>query len=87
MKLSWDKVAWEDYLYWQQNDKSILRKLNELIKECLRTPFDGKGKPETLKGSFANCWSRRISDEHRLVYQAKADEILILQCRFHYTKK
>ena len=83
MKLSWDKIAWEDYLYWQQNDKSILRKLNELIKECLRTPFDGKGKPEALKGNFSTCWSRRITDEHRLVYQVKTDEILILQCRFH----
>ena len=87
MKLSWDKNAWEEYIYWQQTDKSMLQKLNELIKECLRTPFEGKGKPEALKGNLGSCWSRRINDEHRLVYQVKDDEILILQCRFHYSKK
>jgi toxin YoeB len=84
MILSWDKDAWEDYLYWQQTDKSILKKVNELIKECLRTPFVGKGKPEALKENLSGFWSRRITDEHRLVYQVKEDRLHIIQCRFHY---
>jgi len=84
MTLTWDKDAWEDYLYWQQSDKTVLRRLNELIKECLRTPFEGKGKPEPLKGNLSGFWSRRLSDEHRLVYRVKADGIHITQCRYHY---
>jgi toxin YoeB len=84
MILSWDKDAWEDYLYWQQTDKSVLKKINELIKECLRTPFDGKGKPEALKENLSGFWSRRITGEHRLVYQVKDDRLHIIQCRFHY---
>lgn len=84
MRLSWDKDAWEDYLYWQQVDKQILRRINELIRECLRTPFEGKGKPEPLKGNLSGLWSRRITDEHRLVYEVKKQEILVIQCRYHY---
>lgn len=84
MNLSWDKDAWEEYLYWQETDKKIIRKINELIKECLRTPFDGKGKPEPLKGNLSGFWSRRITDEHRLVYEVRQDSLHILQCRFHY---
>jgi toxin YoeB len=84
MVLSWDKDAWEDYLYWQQTDKTILRRINELIKECLRTPFEGKGKPEPLKENLSGFWSRRITDEHRLVYRADADRLHIIQCRYHY---
>lgn len=84
MRLSWDRDAWEDYLYWQQTDKQILRRINELIRETLRTPFEGKGKPEPLKGNLSGLWSRRITDEHRLVYQVKNQEILIMQCRYHY---
>ena len=84
MILSWDKDAWEDYLYWQQTDKAILRKINELIKECLRMPFEGKGKPEALKENLSGFWSRRITGEHRLVYQVKDDRLHIIQCRFHY---
>ncbi|GAB3038948.1 Txe/YoeB family addiction module toxin [Spirosoma pulveris] len=84
MNLSWDKDAWEDYIYWQQTEKSVLRRINELIKECLRTPFEGKGKAEPLKESLSGFWSRRITDEHRLVYRVEADRIHIIQCHFHY---
>lgn len=84
MKLQWQTVAWDDYLYWQQTDKKVLKRINDLIKECLRTPFTGIGKPEPLKGNFSGCWSRRITDEHRLVYQVRDNEIYILQCRYHY---
>jgi toxin YoeB len=84
MDLQWQAKAWEDYLYWQQTDKKTLIRINDLIKDCLRTPFKGIGKPEPLKGNFAGCWSRRITDEHRLVYQFKDSKIYILQCRYHY---
>ena len=84
MNLSWDKDAWEDYVYWQQTDKTVLRRINELIKECLRTPFEGRGKPEPLKENLSGFWSRRITDEHRLVYRIEADRLHIVQCRFHY---
>ncbi|MVM38614.1 Txe/YoeB family addiction module toxin [Spirosoma sp. HMF3257] len=84
MNLSWDKNAWEDYIYWQQTEKSILRRINELIKECMHTPFEGKGKPEPLKENLSGFWSRRITDEHRLVYRVEADRLHIVQCRFHY---
>ncbi|CCH51168.1 addiction module toxin, Txe/YoeB family [Fibrisoma limi BUZ 3] len=84
MDLSWDKDAWEDYIYWQQTDKTILRRINELIKEALRTPFEGKGKPEPLKENLSGFWSRRITDEHRLVYRVDAQRLHIVQCRYHY---
>lgn len=84
MILSWDKDAREDYVYWQQTNKTVLKRLNELIKECLRTPFEGKGKPEPLKENLSGFWSRRITDEHRLVYRVEADRLHIVQCRFHY---
>ncbi|MBN8821890.1 MULTISPECIES: Txe/YoeB family addiction module toxin [unclassified Spirosoma] len=84
MNLSWDKEAWEDYVYWQQTDKTVLRRINELIKECLRTPFEGKGKPEPLKENLSGFWSRRITDEHRLIYRVESDRLHIIQCRFHY---
>jgi toxin YoeB len=84
MDLSWDSDAWDDYLYWQRTDKNVLKRIRELIKECLRTPFEGKGKPESLKANLSGYWSRRIKDEHRLVYQVLNDCIHILQCRFHY---
>jgi toxin YoeB len=84
MELSWDIAAWEDYLHWANTDKKVQKKINELIKECLRTPFNGKGKPEALKGNLSSYWSRRITDEHRLVYKVYDTRILIIQCRFHY---
>ncbi len=84
MKLLWDESAWEDYCYWQTIDKKMLFRINDLIKDILRSPFKGIGKPEPLKGNLAGCWSRRINDEHRLVYKVKEESIYVLQCRFHY---
>lgn len=84
MQLSWDKSAWEDYLYWQHTDKKVLKRINGLIKECMRTPFDGRGKPEALKNNLSGYWSRRITDEHRLVYKVYESRIHITQARFHY---
>lgn len=85
MKISWTNLAWESYIYWQTNDKSVLRKINSLIKDIQRTPFEGIGKPEPLKFELAGKWSRRINDEHRLVYEIKDHELVIFQCRYHYS--
>ena len=79
-----ENKAWEQYLEWQQLDVKKLRKLNTLIKECLRTPFTGTGKPEPLKGELQGFWSRRIDDEHRLVYAYANDTLTIIACRYHY---
>ncbi len=76
--------AWDDYLYWQKYDKSTLKKVNDLIKDCRRTPFDGIGKPEALKNDLSGWWSRRITQEHRLVYRVESDMLFIAQCRKHY---
>jgi toxin YoeB len=84
MELVWQTGAWEDYLYWQQTDKQILKRINELIKDTLRNPFTGIGKPEPLKGNWAGCWSRRIDAEHRLLYKFETNRLHILQCRYHY---
>ncbi len=84
MRIIFSKNAWEDYISWQTEDKKILRKINDLIKEIQRTPFDGTGKPEPLRFDLTGYWSRRIDREHRLVYQVEKDEILIYSCRFHY---
>jgi toxin YoeB len=84
MELVFQTHGWEDYLYWQQQDKKILQRINELIKDTLRSPFKGIGKPEPLKGDLAGCWSRRITDELRLVYAIREKRLHILQCRFHY---
>lgn len=84
MELVWQTNAWEDYLYWQEQDKKIILRINELIKDAMRSPFKGIGKPEPLKGDLAGFWSRRITDEHRLVYVVKDKRLHIIQCRFHY---
>lgn len=84
MKITFTKIAWEDYLSWQKEDKKILKKINALVKEVMRTPFKGRGKPEPLKYDLTGYWSRRIDQEHRLVYQYKEGEVLIYSCRFHY---
>ena len=84
MKIVFSEAAWEDYLSWQVEDRKKLARLNALIKECLRTPFSGTGKPEPLRGSLSGWWSRRIDLEHRLVYRANEYELLIAQCRRHY---
>lgn len=91
MELRWSSEGWEDYLYWQEADTSILRKINELIKEVQRNPFKGTGKPEPLRGELAGWWSRRITGEHRLIYQVRGKGggqfVFIMMCRFHYGKK
>lgn len=84
MELVWQTNAWEDYLYWQEQDKKIILRINELVKDAMRSPFKGIGKPEPLKGDLAEFWSRRITDEHRLVYAVKDKRLHIIQCRFHY---
>lgn len=84
MELVWQTNAWEDYLYWQKQDKKVLQRANDLIKDCMRSPFKGIGKPEALKGNYGGCRSRRITDEHRLIYKVKEDRLHILQCRYHY---
>src|SRR3989338_2026511 len=96
MILSWTNLAWESYLYWQANDRNILKKINILIKDIQRTPFEGIGKPEPLKFDLAGKWSRKIDDEHRLVYEINGTQetkakkkidkrsLIIYQCKYHY---
>ena len=86
MNIAFTDSAWDDYLWIQQHDKRLLKRLNELIKETTRTPFDGRGKPEPLKGNLSGYWSRRIDAEHRLVYRASTTSLIIISCRFHYSK-
>ncbi|MCE8002824.1 Txe/YoeB family addiction module toxin [Billgrantia ethanolica] len=84
MKLTFSEQAWEEYLYWQKTDKKVLRRINQLIKEIQRSPFEGIGKPEPLKHGLAGYWSRRINDEHRIVYKVTENALLIAQLRYHY---
>ena len=84
MKYVFVDESWEDYLYWQKVDKKMLKRINALLKDISRTPFTGIGKPEALKHKYRGFWSRRINDEHRLIYQVRDEEILIAKCRFHY---
>ena len=84
MNLEFHGEGWQHFQYWIEHDKVGLPKLNRLIAECLRHPFEGTGKPEPLKGDFSGYWSRRIDREHRLVYRATADALIIIQCRYQY---
>lgn len=84
MRLCFHERAWEDYLYWQQADRRTLKRINELIRDTLRHPFEGVGKPEPLRHELAGAWSRRIDREHRLVYVVQDDELIVIQCRLHY---
>ena len=84
MKLTFSSKAWDNYLYWQKTDKAMLKRINKLIKEIRRSPFEGIGKPEALKHSLSGYWSRRINDEHRIVYKVTEDSLLIAQLRYHY---
>lgn len=84
MTLVFADQAWEDYLFWQQQDKRVLKRINELIAHTLREPFAGLGKPEPLKHALAGFWSRRITEEHRMVYRLEKDALLIAQLRYHY---
>jgi toxin YoeB len=86
MRLLWSDEAWEDYVYWQQNDQKVLQSINDLIRDIRRDPFKGLGKPEPLKHSLAGWWSRRITREHRLVYRVSgrnAELLEIIQCHYH----
>lgn len=84
MTVQFSSLGWEDYLYWQQFDKKILRKINDLLKDISRSPDQGIGKPEPLKHALSGFWSRRITDEHRLVYRVEDEVIKVAQARYHY---
>lgn len=84
MKLVFADAAWEDYCCWQKQDKRMVARINKLIKETMRDPFEGLGKPEPLKHSLAGYWSRRINEEHRMVYKAETDALLLAQLHYHY---
>jgi toxin YoeB len=84
LKLVFADQAWEDYLYWQQQDKRLLKRINELIEHTRRDPFTGIGKPEPLKHALAGYWSRRITEEHRMVYKPEKDALWLAQLRYHY---
>lgn len=84
MNLIWSTNAWDDYLFWQEQDKKILKRINEFIKAIQRDPFKGIGEPEPLRYNWKGYWSRRITREHRLIYKVQKDELWIAQCRFHY---
>lgn len=84
MKLVFSEQAWADYLHWQQADRKLLERINALIREISRSPFSGIGKPEPLKNALSGYWSRRINDEHRIVYKISGDALLIAQLRYHY---
>ncbi len=84
MKLIFSGHAWEDYLYWQETDKHMLKRINRLINDIMHDPFSGPGKPEPLKHGLSGYWSRRINDEHRIVYRTAGNAVLIAQLRYHY---
>lgn len=84
MDIFWDASAWDDYQYWIETDKKVLKKINSLIKDCQRNPFSGIGDPEPLKHELTGFWSRKITSEHRLVYKAEDDVLYIAQCKYHY---
>ena len=85
MNLTFTPSAWDDYQWFAEHDRKLLKRINQLIPEMLRTPFEGIGKPEPLKGDLSGYWSRRINGEHRLVYTVKADHLIIVACRYHYS--
>ena len=86
MRLEFTESGWDQYLFWQQNDPRIVAKINELLKDCRRSPFSGIGKPEPLRDNLSGWWSRRISGEHRLVYRVESDRLVVMQCRYHYSR-
>ncbi|MDP4268328.1 MAG: Txe/YoeB family addiction module toxin [Bacteroidota bacterium] len=86
MNITISEIAWEDYLSWQNEEKKMLRKINDLINDIKRHPFEGIGKPESLKFDLQGFWSRRIDREHRLVYQSIENDLVIFSCRYHYIR-
>ena len=91
MRLLWSENAWEDYLYWQETDREVLRKTNALLQDIRRSPFKGLGKPEPLRGDLSGWWSRRITGDHRIVYRARGigeeQQMQIIACRYHYSSR
>lgn len=91
MKLLWSVNAWEDYVYWQINDRDILNRINLLVQDMQRNPFNGIGKPEPLRGDLAGWWSRRIAGDHRIVYRVRGSgddqRLEIVACRYHYSRR
>jgi len=83
-RLVWTAAAWEDYLYWQTQDRKTLKRINALIQDALRNPLEGIGKPEALRENLSGFWSRRIDDRHRLIYAVEDDDLAIVACRYHY---
>ena len=86
MRITFTDESWKDYLYWQKEDRKIVKRINELIRDIKRNRFEGIGKPEPLRGELSGYWSRRINQEHRLIYEVEEYEIVIISCRFHYSK-
>jgi toxin YoeB len=84
MKVTFTESAWRDYLWLVENNRPLLKRVNQLITETTRSPFEGIGKPEPLKGQLSGKWSRRINQEHRLVYEVKGDALIVIACRYHY---
>ena len=84
MRIAFTDSGWHDYLWFNENDRKLLKRINLLIKDALRSPFEGIGKPEPLRGDLSGYWSRRINDEHRLVYKITSEELIVIACRFHY---
>ncbi|MDX6443860.1 MAG: toxin YoeB [Blastocatellia bacterium] len=84
MRIAFTESGWGDYLWFQEYDRKLLKRINLLIKDARRSPFEGIGKPEPLKGDLSGHWSRRITDEHRLIYTVTAEELIVIACRFHY---
>ena len=84
MKITFTESGWDDYLWLLEHDRRLIKRVNLLIRDATRSPFQGIGKPEPLKGNLSGRWSRRVSDEHRLVYSVRQDELIIVACRFHY---
>jgi toxin YoeB len=84
MRLVFTEAAWADYIWFQEKDRRLLKRINALIKDTLRSPFEGLGKPEPLKADLSGYWSRRIDNEHRLVYSVRSDQLVIIACRYHY---
>lgn len=83
-RIAWTLAAWEDYQYWQSQDRKTLKRINSLVQDGLRDPLDGIGKPEALRENLMGFWSRRIDDTHRLVYGVDGDDLIVIACRYHY---
>ena len=83
-RITWTLAAWEDYQYWQGQDRKTIKRINALLQECLRDPFDGIGKPEPLKENLSGFWSRRIDEANRLIYRVDAHDLVVIACRYHY---